>query len=69
MEGIIFDKSFSLRLDSSNRYIVAFYETSVLKEVCILRMLSPQCRANNGEVLIPKKSSRILNLCLINFCG
>ena len=35
--------------DSFNRHIVAFFETSVLKELHILRILSPQCSADNGS--------------------
>ena len=41
-------------LDLFSRHIVAIFETSVLKEVRILRILFPRCSANNGEVLIPK---------------
>ena len=33
LEDIIFDKSLSLLRDSLNRRIVAFFETSILKEV------------------------------------
>ena len=38
LEDIIFDKSLSLLRDSFNRRIVAFFETSILKEVRWLRL-------------------------------
>ena len=44
----------SLLRDSFNPHIVSFFETSVLKEVRILRIIYPQCSANNGDVLTPK---------------
>ena len=39
---------------------VDFFKTSVLKEVRILRILSPQCSANNGEVLILKFQNKAI---------
>ena len=60
LEGIIFDKSWSLLWNSLNRHIVAFFEASILKEVRILRILSPPCSANNGEVLIPKFKNKAI---------
>ena len=60
LEDIIFDKSLSLLWDSFNRLIVAFFETSVLKEVRILSILSPHYSANNDEVLIPKFQSKTI---------
>ena len=53
LEGFIFSKSLSLLWGFFNRHIVVFFETSVLKEVRILRYLH-----NNSAVLmlISKKS-------------
>ena len=53
LEDIIFDKSLSLLRFIQPPYC-SIFETSVLKEVRILRILFPRCSANNGEVLIPK---------------
>ena len=46
--------------DSFNRHIAAFFETSFLKEVRILRILSARCSANNGEMLIPKFQNKAI---------
>ena len=56
----MFDKCLSLIRDSFTRRIVAFIETSVLKEVRISRILSPQCSANSGEVLTPKFQDKVI---------
>ena len=52
--------SFSLKQVFFQPSLLAFFETIVLKEVQILRILSPQCSANNGEVLIPKFQNKAM---------
>ena len=49
-----------LTLRFFQRHIVAFFETNVLKEIRILRILSPQYSATNGEVLIPKFQNKAI---------
>ena len=46
---VVTERDFLQKLvgDSFNRHIVAFFEKSVLKEVCILYISSTQCSANN----------------------
>ena len=55
MEDNIFSKSLSLLWDLFNRHIVVFFETSVLKEVRILRFLY-----NNSAVLRPKFQNKAM---------
>ena len=55
LEDIIFYESLSLFWDFFNRYIVAFFETSVLQEVHILRYLR-----NGSAMLIPKLQNKTL---------
>ena len=55
LEVIIFCKSLLLLLDSSSRHIVAFFETSVLKEGHNLRYLH-----NNSAVLMPKFQNKAI---------
>ena len=55
MEDNIFSKSLSLLWDLFNRHIVVFFETSVWKEVRILRFLY-----NNSAVLIPKFQNKAM---------
>ena len=54
LEVIVFCKSLSLLRDCFSRHIVAFFETSVLKEVRILRYL------RNSAVLIPKFQNKTI---------
>ena len=51
LEDAVFSKSFSLLRDFFNRYIVIFFETSLLKEVRILRYIH-----KNSAVLILRSS-------------
>ena len=41
-------------------HIVAFFETSVLREVRFLRIWFPQCSASNSEVQIPKSQNKAI---------
>ena len=60
-----FHKSLPLFWDFFNRHIVAFFETSVLKENWILRL---RYLHNNSAVLILKFPQKLI-LYLINFCN
>ena len=44
---------------STSIFLLSFFFESALKEVHILRISTPQCSANNGEVLIPKFKTKL----------
>ena len=55
-----FWQKFFVTLRSFQQPFVAFFQTSVLKQVRILRISSPQWSAGNGEVLIPKFQNKAI---------
>ena len=57
-----FDECFLLLETSYNRHIAALFETNILKEVCILYLLSPQYHRNSANTKGPKSNFYFLNV-------